>query len=637
MDAGRKQLTAQKIVEASEEYCGITIFRHENEVEIIPSIGIAYKLENINGAIKTKAHYKVYPINFGCGKNLQKFLVTDPNETKPIGTNRLYIRPIEVKDDKIEYLSTHWLERPVLEKICKEARISTEVLEEKETRQATVPEIIDRIVERQEENPFFFAETTGIPEEEMEKISDANWHIMIHDYLFEGLPKDPLIELTYKSDLIEPNPSLIRPALFQPFNSHELVFTNSKTSKTSTAKKTGIQVDSARPANLLGFGTANEKVEGSLNKQTKQLTLDEIEEEESDEIFASLNTYLEQGETEVRKGKAKVNVEGYAGIRWQGNPKPSKEHEQTIDTDYFDEEDALKYLYQNFSDCLGIISRNNEAFGGRIAHVMFRSDLMQIKNKKDDKDDKKEKTETKDALGVLPLKTLQKNHAVVTAVLRKARDNYTKLYFDEDVLTWLNQGFNKSYDDAIKQIANKIKLLNLREFIEGHRDLAGRHARGKALKLACVDMAPQLMKGTLDKEELKELANEYQQQIEQQNLESFANLVTTASKDSTIQEYLKESFKELPLHLKMVLEAMKKAFEVQGTIETALDSLKSEFPVKSETGYAPERIIQRTIKNMTRTNKMITKFGVVLEGDSENPIIKVKDSEKLKQGIGVDA
>lgn len=231
---------------------------------------------------------------------------------------------------------------------------------------------------------------------------------------------------------------------------------------------------------------------------------------------------------------------------------------------------------------------------------------------------------------------VEKNEAIVTTVLSQARGAFTELFLDEEVINWLNKPLNKSYVEALEKIEKASKLLSIKDFIRGHRTLAKRHTRGKALRLASVDKAIDLSLETDVKKEILELADEYLKRIEEQNLTSLSNLVTTASKDSTIKEYLQAAFKELPVHLKIVLEALKESHDSQGVTETALETLKTLFPPTHNSGYSPEKIISRTTSNFLRTNRLIQKFGVVLTGDSKTPFIKIENSEKLKESLGVE-
>lgn len=49
--------------------------------------------------------------------------------------------------------------------------------------------------------------------------------------------------------------------------------------------------------------------------------------------------------------------------------------------------------------------------------------------------------------------------------------------------------------------------------------------------------------------------------------------------------------------------------------------------------WNPAKILDRTLKNMGRTNTQITKFGVQLFGDQNKAVLNVISKEKLKEGI----
>ena len=614
---------------AEQEYYGVKNFNPKSEIFIKKILGSAYSVFNQKyGAINSKVHYNIVVFQFGSGINKKYFLILKPFENLCLGQSEGYYRKLIVENGVVEYLSKHFLERPLLKAICEAQSISTIITENDSTRNKTMQELLESIIEKHAEKPFLFTLTNGIPNFELEKITPENWENILHDFIYSGVKKDSVIELTYKSDLIKPIPQKIKPPQFMRYQSHELVFTNSKTTKTSTARETGKLIDIARVSNLLGFATANEVVEGSLNNQVDAHTIDEIQEDSGTELFGYLNNYMELGECEVRKGKAPVKVRGYASIRWQGNPKESK---ATKEKNWSEQKKLNEYseaLFQKFSDCLNIVSGNYSAFGGRIAFVVFRTDL-----------------ETAETTNALPLDITEKCSAVVQAVMKKASEPFTELFFDSEVLKWLNKPFSESYSESLEQIEKKATLESISEFIHGHRELAGRHTRGKALKLACVDIAIQLINKQCNREELLELAEEYLSQIEEQNLVSFSKLVDVSSEQQAMRDFLNKAFAELPQHLKILLEALqlfllehKEAEKVslEEAEKVSLEELKDFFEQaksKSEFWY-PKRIIDRTTTNMMRTNKIISKFGINLAGNKNAPALQITKISIFSQIAG---
>jgi len=594
-------------IEREEAYYGVDVFCCKTRINVIEKIGVVYSREEKNGAVFVKPHYQIYAFKFGAGLNKEFYLFASPFQNYNLGESEFPLRKLKTVEGSVEFLSEHWPEKKILLSICKEHSIPTTEGEGKEKRNLEVPEIIENIAERQQKNPFLFTETPGVPLKELKKLKPEDWQEILADYLNEGYEKDPIIELTYKSDLPQPNPEKIKPKYYQPYNSNEMIYTNSKTGKTSTAKKTGVLVETATPSNLLGFSTAQETNEGSLNNQTKTLTLDEVQEEQKEEAYSGLSTYLETGECEVRKGKAKTNVRGYASVRFQGNPK-------LINDELYAEVNGqltleAETLFQRFTDCLQIISKNNQAFGGRIGFFVFRTDLKTAKRKKS-----------------ISLKTLEKNAAIVETVFNEIKDSYTDLYFNETVLDWLNKGFSSGYSTALQHIEKKATLLPIKEFVEGHRTLAFKHLRGKALKLAVVDKALDFLNGNPSIEELLELAEEYVKELEETNLSSFSALVDVASKNEAMQEYLKKEFEGLPLHLKIVFKALHKYLEENSESESVvIGVLKNYFEDKGT--FSEAEILRRTTKNLMLTNKKLRKFGLTLSGTGEEAILSLKNKE----------
>lgn len=593
--------------------------RKKQEVTILNSLGDVFELSEENEAINYKVKYKILKATFGSGKNLPIYIITQPNKKIPLGVGDFYLRAVGIvgdhrtgKHDTIEFLTDDLPEKNILLSICKTENIPTKKTGDNgETVTLNPNELAEEIAETHHNRKFIFCETDGVDRGLLEELTEKEWKTTLKDFLNEGIEKDKRIELIYKSDLVRVNPELIKPRHYQPYNSHELVFTNSKVTKTSTARITGIVIDRASPSNLLGYSTAQEIVPGSLDNETKMITIDEIQEEKNDDAYSRLSNYMELGETETRVGMAIVRVKGFAGFRWQGNPKERENGSKEKITDYIEQE-----IYQLFSDCLRAISKNNEAFGGRNALVVFAKDFKSVEISK-----KK-----------LSLKENEENAAIVETVFEANTDKYSNLYFDENILEWLNEGFNDNYKKATERIEKNCKLESIKEFISGHRRLAHRHVRGKALKLALADKALEIFKGKIVLTELLELAGEYLKEVEKLNLASFYELVDVASKESTIKQFLKDSFEGLPSHLKVLLESvreyLKEHKEAKTFFLTELEIFYSEVESK-QTTMSHTETSNRIIKRFDKTNRAIEQFGILLTGDEKEAHIFVKDEIKL--------
>jgi hypothetical protein len=81
----------------------------------------------------------------------------------------------------------------------------------------------------------------------------------------------------------------------------------------------------------------------------------------------------------------------------------------------------------------------------------------------------------------------------------------------------------------------------------------------------------------------------------------------------------------------LILKAIKEADEtspIQERIE--LQEVKAFFPKKEKTGLGESRIVERTLKNMTRSNRLLAKFGINLIGNSKEPVFLMKNKQLLK-------
>lgn len=616
----RKELQTPK-------YFGVMQFNPTAEINITNHLADGYLRKEEGYVTIPKLCYRIYAFQFGSGLNKKFFLITRPFETKNLGKQELCLRGLlfnEKEDENgnkkemLEHISYCNPEKQILLAICKEQKITTKTQEQDGektiTREATHEELLQRILQRHKENKIFYCETPIVPKKQLQNIDKNKWQEILEDFFHEGINKDHIIELTYKSDLIQPNPEVIKnPKYYQPKNSNELVYTNTKTTKSTTATKTSRLLLSARISKLLGFSTAQEVVKGELDNETRVITIDEVQEDKGEELFGLLNNYMEQGKCEIAKGKQSVNVTGYAGLRWQGNPKLSVENQTNEETTglFKYEEEAL---HQHFVDSLKIISSNNEAFGGRIGYLVFRLDLRS----------KKDFEQTKD----LTQEQIDKNEALVKAVMQEARTNYSKLYFNQQIIDWHNKPLQKYYTNKLLELERNALLEPIRLFIKGHREQANSHLRGKAFKLACVDHAINIMREETNIKALLEEANEYVTQIQEQNLISFQNLVKISENEEAKKSYLETAYKELPIHLKILIQALLKAKEVANKQVYGLEEITPYFEYPS-LSYSEKMVLERITKNMGRTSSQIQKFGISLGGDQKECSVIIQNTSLL--------
>jgi len=605
-------------------YFGVMQFNPTTEINISEHLADGYIRKKESYVTITKLCYRIYTFQFGSGKNKKFFLITRPFETKNLGKQILCIRQLlfntkeqedGTKKEMLEKISYCFPEKPVIEFICNEANIPISEGSGKNKVYFTYEQLLEKILERHKQSELFYTETPIVPTKQLTSIKKEKWQEILEDFFNEGINKDPIITLTYKSDLIQVNPEVIKnPKYYQPKNSNELVYTNTKTSKSTNANKSSRLLLSARISKLLGFSTANEVIKGELDNETRVITIDEVQEDKGEELFGLLNNFMEQGTCEIAKGKQSVNVKGYAGLRWQGNPKLSyenQEQQEQSNLKQFEEE----ALHQHFVDSLKIISSNNEAFGGRIGYLVFRLDLT---SKKDFKQTKE-----------LNQEQLDHNEALVKAVMQETRTNYSKLYFNQKIIDWHNKPLSNSYTNTLLDLEKNALLEAIRLFIKGHREQANSHLRGKAFKLACVDHAINIMREETNIKTLLEDAEEYVNQIQEQNLYSFKNLVKISENEEAKKNYLETAYKELPEHLKILLSAVIEAREIMPQQKYTLKELSSYFKYTTEK-YYEKLVLERTTKNMGRTNSQIQKFGVQLTGDQNTCGLIVQNEGVLK-------
>ena len=254
-----------------------------------------------------------------------------------------------------------------------------------------------------------------------------------------------------------------------------------------------------------------------------------MQEEKGEELFGKCHTYMEIGETHIARGVG-VNIFGHSGITFQGNPKEKEEVEGTL----------LDYLViKQFRDFLGIISKNTKPFASRIGCIIFDNNLKTVRGKPNSND------------------ILDKGHKVIKTIAEGFRDEFTQLFFNEDIIKWLNEEFEQDYKDTVISISQSCKDRTVKGYLEGQLD-GYRHCRGIALRLAWLDKGLESLwtKGEVDIEELLDSAKEHFEIIKRINLKSYSNIVILLNSE-VYEEILKYNIKNIrPEYVKLSLYAL---------------------------------------------------------------------------------
>ena len=239
------------------------------------------------------------------------------------------------------------------------------------------------------------------------------------------------------------------------FAPNQMVFTNSKTGKTTLYDRAGICKHSVTERALIGYGTADSVRPGFLAHTCGQMVaIDETLEQIGADLFGSLLPALETGKVNISKGMADFDYATCSPIAFLGNPLHSTSAE----------------LIMEFEQMMMKVSNNAKAYGSRMGGILFGDDFPPIGG--DDGWVAEERT------------------AYLLMLSRQSVANGLKLekaYKDEK--DWLIQPYPPEYITEIgglmaKALARGFQHLGM--FLDGHRE-SHRHARGMALRLSIIN------------------------------------------------------------------------------------------------------------------------------------------------------
>lgn len=530
-----KRLPSVKV--DAKSFKGVKTFRKASLITVSKKIFDYVQQRNINGVERFTEKYSIYRLAVGTG-NEPHFLVVLPTEKVDTGEQKLYLKPLEVKENALEFFSSLVPKHSVLIEMCKGLGIETTTGKGRDKEVLPPSVLLDLLTEKHKEKTCLYRLTYGCPPEELRKLSNKLLREILQDYLTQGYEIDSRLEKSFLIDFVNHNNKMIEPTDVMKYNPHSVFATLTKTGKSTLAKRTGkvFEGSNSTVANLLGFSTADKVIEGSLNDLTLTATFDEIPEGQKESALRELLTLLEIGETPVSKGSQRQMPRMYGAFRFMGNPYPKEEEEadgQKDLTDYSFEEIEPIFV-ESF---LRKITPNFEAFGSRIAVFLSNPDIEKARMKT-----------------VYSGETVEKLTALASTIRELSRNSYSKLYSDKAVVTWLNKSFPKDYLDVLSKIQKNIKLPSLKQFVKGHRD-AYRHLRGASLTLACVHHLRELINGTARSKTLLKEAERRLKELTALNVQSFKALAGDLDKE-LLKAHYSGLIENEPLHIRVLLQAV---------------------------------------------------------------------------------
>ena len=442
-----------------------------------------------------KPRYTLYKGSIGAG-NKPLFIKTDYKLRS--SDNRIYLKPLSRKEIQDFTLK---MERSGLNCVCKELGIKKNQMQE---------EIVSDLINC---NGTFYIPTLPIDLEDIKKI--GNPLKVIKKIIKNGTTQidDDLI-YPYISDIPEIEPSLIQPRQYMPFAPHKVIIGCGGIGKSAISYVVSGEAtfESSTEAGLIGFATAEKRTEGPLSGRIKQSYLDEMQEEKNEEIYGKLHSYMESGTMKCPKGIG-VEIEGYSGITFQGNPK----HKEDLD----DPENNLQdYLtMREFTNFQNKISSNIEPFSRRIAYFLFDKNLKPIS-------------------GTLNMDEQDRGIQIIRTISEGYRKEFTELFLNDDIRTWLSQEYQDKYKKLLSDLKQKCSDPKINSFLDGQMK-SYRHARGMALRLAWLDVGIESMwkKGSADIKAIIKSGDQHLTKIQSRNLKSYYAILSLLN-SSTYDEIM---------------------------------------------------------------------------------------------------
>jgi hypothetical protein len=445
-----------------------------------------------------KTDFSIYEATRGAG-NTPNYIITKQKISS--GDNqRIYLTYVR-RDELASYLED--LEDNFLRRdLCKRLYIKTSKGEGKDREPRDKIEIIEDILKRKS---LFFKLLSPLDKKHLENIDNF---LELAEKCLKYKSKTVSDKLTYlsASHIPEVDPDLIQPNSYMKYADHEIVITEggeAKTNQTETITGKPTVLEATAP-NLLGSSDGKIKFEGRLHKSTEVVGVEEIQTIE-DNVLEKLPNYMEQGSCDRGKGTG-IITEGFSALRLLGNIKNGKEEKS------YNLEDELqkKYLAMfRFSELLRKLALNVFAFNRRIATLCY--DLEMEKWGGDGA------TQEEFNYIIAIFQTISKGY-------KKA---FTKLFFDDRIITWLNREFDSDYGQIIEKLTKSVTDQTVQDCIKA-RKYSYRHTRGQALKLAWLEvgLAHYIKNKNYDVPDLLESADNHLQRLQNINLDSVKQIIS---------------------------------------------------------------------------------------------------------------
>lgn len=589
--------------------------------------------------------YEVYEFTIGSGKK-PNFLITEPYSNILVGENNLCIRMST--DSEIEAFLNEWAKdnKARFLQIAKLNGIEgTEMEYDKEDKSPLpphVPTIIKDYILQHRVEPIFFTPTTEYAFEDIKQFSGAELRELLMLYVSGGCEEyDRTLAELFATGVFIGDYSVITPQEYQKFNTHKMIFTNPSTGKTTMATRVGVDVENATRYFISGGGTVDESYTGAINYETRDVFLEEIQDMKGESIYASMNNLEEQGTGTIGRGRG-ANYSTLASINYMGNVKNETKNELLV----------AEELLNKFNSLLTIMTNNTEAFGRRKALTVFSTKMVRARN------------------STLKNRELEILGSFYRTLQQTVKRNYSTLYQTDEINAFLETQFEKEYVDYIEELAKTCPLPAVGTYIKGVADCY-RHLNGLALKLALLDHFDYLLNPIKEnqtfvhdvqksEEKLREQVNDVnavfsmRESLKNDQKGYFENMIAVVRNEEIRGRYLKNSFNNLPQHLKIIIysallldnQKKEEMLYLSEEIESKYGIAQKDLEMIQEDGsvlFSRNDITNRTLNNLNKTSKQLSVFGfkivsiddksykLYLENIPEMKRIFLKNSNEIRE------
>ncbi len=403
-----------------------------------------------------------------------------------------------------------------------------------------------------------------------------------------------------------------------PSNPHALIYTNPYVGKSTTFGKIGKKVDYCTPAKVLGWSGADSSSRGSLDGLTEAFGIDELNESGRDEKFLKRGflPLMRDGKYKAEQGHG-VATETWSPLVFMSNPKESGRAET---------------LVHRFRDSLLILSDNYGALGSRLGVIMYGEEFETVENSSGDYQ-----------------KGLNSGK-VVNTIFELAKEPFSNLLKKKKVQEWLTQDFSETYQDEVKQRSEDLELREVSKFWKEHLN-ASKHARGHALRNACLDYIKELVidEMEIDVKKVLESAEDHFERLKEINLESLENISSSIDQE-VMKDLVKRNLEDLqPKYLRFFAfgaiahdqnfdEDLDK-FHSLNLVRDSYQSYKDKFMQSGDASqYGKFSVIKDRVQDCSRSKrgKLEAKTGIKVTKIDGSTMWKVSSREKFNRFLEAD-